>query len=49
MIRAFFIAAACAAALSACTQYSDGGDYNRGASYRHADGQGPSFSSRILP
>ena len=43
MIRAFFIAAACAAVaiLRAGTK--------RGASYRHADGQGPSFSSRILP
>jgi hypothetical protein len=50
MIRALLIAVVSAAVLGACTQYSNNNaDYGSGASYRHAGGNGPSFSSRILP
>jgi hypothetical protein len=50
MIRTLLIAVMAAAVLGACTQYSNNNaDYRGGSDYRHAGGNGPSFSSRILP
>ena len=49
MVRILLIAAFAAGLLSACSQTAGNADYGRGAAYRHADGLGPSFSSRILP
>ena len=49
MFRALLIAVVAVAVLSACSQTVGNADYGRGSAYRHADGLGPSFSSRILP
>ncbi len=47
MFRLLLVTVVSLALLGACTQHS-GTDYGRGSGYQHG-GNGPSFSTRILP
>ena len=46
MIRILLVAVVSASLLGACVSINNNPDYG---SFRHADGAGPSFNSRILP